>query len=420
MTMRKVFLLLVFLAWSHFAGALDTDSLRKWGATVAVSPGHALVVDEYQRKWQKETSNLSFDVSLQHVALPSDSDAFAADYGYPTISGHLKYSFNHGVTMHKSLDPSWGMAEEVDYDSRMGNSLAAYASFARPIWRSSRLSLDYSLSMGLGYSKHKYNKVHAVDNELIGSRFLIFFGAGAHLTWRLSGEWGLKAGVDYWHLSNGALNRPNKGANIIGPSLGLTYIPYYNKLPAGIGRRFNPPFRKYWFGHFAVGVGGKSLNEEWLLTQFSTPREDPLYRTDDFSIYMAYSMQADMMYRYVRRWASGIGVDVFYGAYASRVRRIDELQGAQVKHSPWSLGIALKHQVYYHHFSIAMSLGYYLYREMGVNADRIEKPYYERIGLQYELPGLRGLSIGAFVKAHLTKADLTELVVSFPVSFSTK
>ena len=416
---RKV-LALVGLLCSSMLAAQETDSLRRWGATVSVSPGHVLVVDEYQRKWQKGTSNFSVDLSVQHISLPSDSDAFAADFGFPTISGGLKYGFNHGVTMHKSPDPAWGLAEEVNYDSHMGNHLSAYASFARPIWRTSRWEFDYSLSMGLGYSRRKYDRWKNVDNELIGSRFLIFFGAGTHLTWRFAESWGLKAGMEYWHLSNGALNRPNKGANFLGPSLGLVYMPYYNKVSEKSARPSRPSFNKYWFMDVAVGVGGKTLNEEWLLTQFGTPPGEENYRTDDFSIYLAYSLQVDLMRRYARRWASGIGVDVFYGPYASRVRRIDERQGVQARHSAWSAGVALKHQVYYHRFALAMSLGYYLYREMGMNASKIEKPYYERIGIQYECPAIGGLTIGAFVKAHLTKADLTELVVALPIRIGSK
>ena len=62
-----------------------------------------------------------------------------------------------------------------------------------------------------------------------------------------------------------------------------------------------------------------------------------------------------------------------------------------------------------------MSLGWYLYRQMGVNAKEIEQPYYERIGIHYTFPALRGLTVGFNIKAHRTKADLTEFVVSYPI-----
>ena len=67
-----------------------------------------------------------------------------------------------------------------------------------------------------------------------------------------------------------------------------------------------------------------------------------------------------------------------------------------------------------------MSLGYYLYREMGESAKIIEKPYYERIGVHYSIPGLNGLTVGLNVKAHLTKADFTELIISYPITLRRK
>jgi len=44
-----------------------------------------------------------------------------------------------------------------------------------------------------------------------------------------------------------------------------------------------------------------------------------------------------------------------------------------------------------------------------------ETPYYERIGLHYTLPWFNGLMVGVNVKAHKTKADLTEVVVGVPI-----
>jgi hypothetical protein len=110
-------------------------------------------------------------------------------------------------------------------------------------------------------------------------------------------------------------------------------------------------------------------------------------------------------------------VDLFYGSYASHVEKMDKAKGRDLGHSPCSVGTAAKHQVYFHNLSLAMSLGYYLFREMGHNAKENEKRYYERIGIHYTFPSLGGLTIGGNVKAHLTKADLTEFVVSYPIKF---
>ena len=413
MKVRGVFtLFLLFVSCVALADGADT--LRHWGASVSVSPGAVIVGDKYQDRWQKGRHNLSVEAAVSRFSLPSDSDAVSADYGYPSISAFVRMAFNHGVTMHKSPDPAWGLAEEVDYDTKMGNTVSFYATFTRPLYRDRRWMLDYALSMGFGYSHHKYDPHRAIDNELIGARWLIHFGMGAHATYRVAPQWGVRAGVEFWHLSNGALDRPNKGANFIGPALAVVYDPCWQSVTTTHSPD-RPTFRPFLYCDLTLGAGAKSLLEEWNITQYETPKGEPLYRTDKFSRFMAYSAQADLMCRYARRWASGLGIDVFYGSYASRVERIDEKRGVSVPHSPWSLGLAVKHQVYYHRLSLAMSVGYYLYREMGFHARIIEKPYYERIGLRYAFPRLGGLAVGASVKAHLTKADFTELSLSMPI-----
>ena len=378
-----------------------------WGVAAIVNPSEAIVMDGYQRKYQQGRSNLSWGIEALYSSVPTDSDDFAADYGFPTIGVGLKYSLNHGVTMHRSADPDWGQAQEVDY---------------RSLYRRRRWEVDYTLNFGVGYCGHNYDRDTNVDNELIGSHWLIFFGAGLHAAYRVAPAWGVKAGLEYWHLSNGALYRPNKGANFFGPSLALVYRPYYDAVSEAetltAARMARRPFRKYWMARLTAGVGAKTLNEDWQLTQFQTPPDHPDYRTGHFRLYAAYSLQADVLYRYARRWASGIGADLFYGTYSRRVADIDPQFGGSGSISPWSVGLAAKHEVYYHHLRLAMSIGVYLFRRMGENAKEVEQPYYERIGLSYHFPRWHGLRIGFSVKAHQTKADLTELVLAYPFLFS--
>ncbi len=398
------------------AHAEQGDTLtRHWGASLNVNPGWAIVMDKYQKKWQKGTRNFSFGGEISYSALRSDSDVFAASYGYPVLSLGMKYSLNHDITMRRTPDPAWGKAQMVDYDSYMGNSFSLYGSFARPLFRNRKWDADYALNIGLGFSPTKYNPTYNVDNEMIGARWLIFFGAALHGSYHFAKDWGLRAGLEYWHLSNGALNRPNKGANILGPTLALVYEPYYKDVSRRDTTHVPKTFKRYVYLNLTAGIGGKSLLEDWQKTQFETASDDPQYRTSTFPHYWAYSFQADLMYRYHRKWASGIGFDVFYGTYASHVRKMDEDAGLNLPHSPWSLGIAFKHQVFYHRLSLAMSAGPYLYRRMGNNANKTEKWFYERIGLQYTIPHLGGLTIGGFVKAHLAKADLTEFIISYPI-----
>ena len=399
------------------AMAGERDSLSHTGLTLYGGPAWQIVMDEYERKWLRDKQAYVVGAELNYSALPSDSDAFAEDYNYPTLSIGAKYSLNNDVTMRRTADPVWGKAQMVDYDSHLGNILTLYGNFSRPLLRKGRWQLDYTLRAGVGYNSHKYNKVDNIDNELIGSNLTIYFGAGLTAYYQFSRDWALTAGLLYGHHSNGALARPNKGENHFGPIVGIRYAPYDRPVRER-PQASRQPFDKYWYANLRFGFGGKTLNEDFQLTQFYTDPDDPDYRTDNFHLYAAYSLQTDLMYRYARRWASGVGLDVFYGTYAQRVADLDEAAGIHEKHSPWSVGIAARHEVYYHNLSLDMALGVYVYRHMGSNAREIEQPYYERIGVFYTFPCLGGLKIGGSVKAHRTKADLTELIVAYPIRLS--
>ncbi len=407
---------------AHGTNNADTIPPYRIGWAFDAALGRVLKIDAYERMWLRETAAQTFGAEIRFTTSPAD--AFARDYGLPTLGVGVRYGRYHGVTMKKEAAPEWGMAEMVDYKSRMGDILTLYGFFERPLWRSRRWEADYRIDIGMGWGDKPYNKLCNVDNEIIGSRLLIYFGAGAHATYFPAPTIGLRVGLEFAHHSNGALNRPNKGANFFGPMAGVVFKENNTKehrhhhlmtegksLTADERPIHNNPFQKRWYTTVAVGIGGKTLLEEWLLTQYATPPSETDYRKEHFHVCYSLSAQADLMYRYARRWSSGVGIDLFYASAARRIRAIDQAAGRDERHSPWSVGLAAKHEAWWHQFALSMSVGVYLYRKMGFTARDEEKPYYERIGLKYVIPRCHGLFLGANVKAHLTKADLTEFVV---------
>lgn len=389
-----------------------------WGGTARFTPSRQMVMDQYSRQWLHGKKVYTIAAELTHTAIPSDSDAISADFGYPTLSIGMSYDFNHGVTMHRYPSPSWGKAQEVDYMSRLGNALTLYGSFSRPLLRTRHWEIAYSLRTGLGFNAHRYNRQDAIDNELIGSNVTIFFGAAGTISYFFRPEWAITAGIEYHHHSNGALDRPNKGENAWGPTLGIVYAPAHSIILAQ-QRQQGPHERRaeekgYWYADLSAGLGAKALLEDWMVTQFNTNPGEPDYRTEHFKLYPAFSLRASLMRRYARRWASGIGADIFYGTYHHHVRDIEQsgiLTKGTSTISPWSVGLSAHHEVFYHRLSLAMSLGLYLYRHMGLQAKEIEKPYYESIGVRYSFLKRNNMYVGVNVNAHLTKADFTELTL---------
>jgi hypothetical protein len=158
--------------------AEELDTLHHWKLEVSAMPGRALVADKWQSEWLKDRNNMAFDAKVSFRKLPQDSDAFAKDYGYPTLSVGVRWQMNHGVTMHKPLSSSWRYIEEADYDTQMGNIITLYGQFNRPVWQNNRWQVGYDLDFGVGYSHRKYNVENGIDNEMIGARWNIFFGMG--------------------------------------------------------------------------------------------------------------------------------------------------------------------------------------------------------------------------------------------------
>ena len=408
-----ILILLSTLSINVTAEVNDSLSIAKIGIEFRYIPAQTLTLDKEPRIWTKTKDTHSWAAQIN---VTPTKNAYAHDYNYPTFSFGLRYHLNHGTTMHR--DDPWGEAQPVNYTSKLGNFLTLYGTFNRPLYRSKHWQWGYYLGTGIAYTSLKYNQKNDIDNEYIGSHLNIYFNAGLYGQVKIAKEWSVKGGLDFAHHSNGAMARPNKGANYFGPFVGLVYEPQQATSPiAKRNTEATQPFQKYWFTEFTLGLGGKTLLEEWLQTQFNTPQGQPDYRKEHFTYYGAYSFHTHLLYRYARRWASGVGVGLFYGEYAHRIARMDKENGhTDEKHSPWSASIEARHEVYYGNVSVRLTLGYYLYRHMGYSANHgLEYPYHEQVGVFYSFPKLKGLTLGFSVNAHATKADFTELQLSMPV-----
>lgn len=408
-----ILILLSTLSINVRAEVNDSLSIAKMGIEFRYIPAQTLTLDKEPRIWTKTKETHSWAAQIN---VTPTKNAYAHDYNYPTFSFGLRYHLNHGTTMHR--DDPWGEAQPVNYTSKLGNFLTLYGTFNRPLYRSKHWQWGYYLGTGIAYTSLKYNQKNDIDNEYIGSHLNIYFNAGLYGQVKIAKEWSVKGGLDFAHHSNGAMARPNKGANYFGPFVGLVYEPQQATSPiAKRNTEATQPFQKYWFTEFTLGLGGKTLLEEWLQTQFNTPQGQPDYRKEHFTYYGAYSFHTHLLYRYARRWASGVGVGLFYGEYAHRIARMDKENGhTDEKHSPWSASIEARHEVYYGNVSVRLTLGYYLYRHMGYSANHgLEYPYHEQVGVFYSFPKLKGLTLGFSVNAHATKADFTELQLSIPV-----
>lgn len=398
-----------------------SPSTPHWGYEAEIQAGQVLILDQYQKAYMKHRSDYSAAFKFNHVSLPSDSDAYAHDYNYPTFSIVGKFSKNNRATMHRDADfPHWDewaleYYELAPYDTHLGNSCALFGSFSYPLHRSRRWELDLSLNLGIAYSATTYDRQTSVDNDMIGSHLLFYAGGAISATYRVAPSWGIKAGLDYWHISNGSTRQPNRSANILGPTLGLIYYPYYETLLRERHTYTPPKFQPYWYLNFKGGVGMKTCFEDWERTQYQITKTHPDWHTEHFTLYSVASLQTDIMYRYARIGAIGGGIDLQYCSNYAHIRDIDNEKEIHCSHNPWTIAFDLKHTLFYGNISFALGAGVYLYRHMGDYSQRKEPFYFNRVGVHYTIPRLHHLTAGIEVKAHLAQADFAELMLSYPL-----
>ena len=239
------------------------------------------------------------------------------------------------------------------------------------------------------------------------------------------------------HYSNGRLALPNEALNALGCGLFARYrleeydyrkYKTYNKVQ-------NPQFDKGMQYMITLGMGFHTCQGEWRAyvenpSMPLTPSEQKA-AASRLKAHPKFSLSFDALYRYSIRYATGIGLDLFYSSNmkeleaADRVLYSPEAIAASPGYAPLSVGIAVVQEVYWRNLAIHVSIGAYPYRHKGVNAssvvtetdkllledDRERGWHYEKAGLRYYFPRLADTYVGFAIKSHSIKAEYLEFSI---------
>lgn len=398
-----LFAYLFFQTFTSYAQTEEKDWTKRWAIEAKGGWGYMIPCDEYAKELIQTHHSSIYTLQMSHRALVTDSCQYDQLFGFPSLSAGLIFADYHRIKLQKTNTP---------YTSGTGYVLGAYASFSRDLFRSNRFSVNYTFENGFGWCSKPYDGFNNEDNELIGSPLSIYFGFGLYARYRITPQWELVLGGELKHFSNGAIDRPNKGANTTGISVGAKY---YLQPTEPIGKvTFKTPFDSYFFVDLSAGWDINSSMGEWLINSYHSSPDSPKYHTKDYKIYSGATVHATAMYRYSRRYASGIGLDYAYYPHTDILKEEDEKLGYHDHtYSKHSVAVVARHEVYYRRLTMYMGLAYYLHRERGGVAGEFEKPYYETLGIKYALTRNGNVYIGYHVKAHLLRAEHMELNLGF-------
>ena len=164
---------------------------------------------------------------------------------------------------------------------------------------------------------------------------------------------------------------------------------------------------------------------EWNAYVESEP--DPVKKAEaatNLKAHPKFSLSFDALYRYSMRYATGLGLDMFYSSNMQELEASDRVfYGDQAVdnspgYNPLSVGIAVVQEVYWRNFAVHVAVGAYPYRHKGVNGaeakaagDRERGWHYEKAGIRYYFPKLGDTFVGFAIKSHSIKAEYLEFSV---------
>ena len=401
-------------AWLPFVVTVlvPAAAVRAQSVAVEADMGRALEVDPYIKVPQRQV--WSTGVAWRWHTWSKDTTGYAKAYNYPVISAGLMVTDYSRVRV---KHPDFLPGREP---SKLGTSWVGFVEFDWPVVRPSRnTSVSFALRNGLGRSTRTWHRENNPENELIGSPWSVYFGAAFYAAWQ-TGRWTLRVGPEFHHLSNGALARPNKGVNSVGLGVSAAYCIDGEREKVPDTKEPLVPFDdKGLFLELDWRTGLKTALGEWLVDKKNQNTGRPM-AYGSYSLYVAYGVSAALMYRYDRRFASGIGLDLIHEPYLGRIEVQNPERPRSVQKQSW--GISARHTFYYKRMQLRVAAGPYLSRPFGHWADTDEEfGFYERIGLSYNLPWLgRALSVGYDIHAHKTKAYLTEFSLSYRLPLKRK
>lgn len=402
-------LVLSLAALPTLAGVLpDTlsDGRQKSQLSVAVATGWGYLAPKGDHnKAVMKTHDVGYlDFRLQWKS--NKNDAYERAYNHPTVeAGLLLGDFTH---VHLQ-------GPETPYAGKVGREFALYGGIRYDFWQRGDWSAGVNLQNGIAYFTERFDENTNADNWLVGAPLSVYISAGAYLQYRFAPQWRASLGIDFKHVSNGTMSRPNLGANTFGPMLmvakdierknaSATQTDGQPAAGEGPADHFSPTL----YLELSAGMAGSTLRD-----QFST------YHSNHHPLYGSFLAMAAPMYRYHQTMASGLEVNYGYCTYADHIRYYDELNGyGGYDYSRHILGAGFRHEFFYRHVSLHMGVGMYLYRHMGHTADTADGGSYQTVGVRYSIPATDDrLFIGYNVKAHnFSKADCMQFSIGYRLS----
>ncbi|HET9570158.1 MAG TPA: acyloxyacyl hydrolase [Bacteroidales bacterium] len=142
-------------------------------------------------------------------------------------------------------------------DTYLSRPLGMYGVFMGPILEWNRFCLNYCIWAGIIGNWNHYDPAKNNFNTTLAGDFTSHVDVGLQLNYKVSAHFEAGIGGAFTHFSNGAMQIPNFGINMLAPRVSVTYLPVHSEQKKI--KRTLPKYVKSTFLDLAVYGGEKEL-----------------------------------------------------------------------------------------------------------------------------------------------------------------
>jgi len=264
-----------------------------------------------------------------------------------------------------------------------GHTTALYGFVSSPYHNEKQVSFGYKFGGGMAYVEKPFDIDQNIYNIVIGSHLNVYIHLAFDLKLKLfNDKVFINTGLGFTHQSNGKIQTPNLGFNIL--DLHFTAAYFLGKQSKKIYKAF-PQRKKHTFVGVITG-GAKEYNEPNL------------------GKFFAGSIILDYEYSVMKKSSWGAGLDFFYDGIIHDKYKTE--QNSRALMHAGRFGAHLGYVFNYNKVGFIVQLGSYI------------NPYYNDISILYSRIGIRAkvskhLIANITMKTHYAKADIVEFGLAY-------
>jgi hypothetical protein len=265
----------------------------------------------------------------------------------------------------------------------IGYPMALFGFMELPFIRKTDSYWSTSWGTGLAFHINEYDSISNPENIAIGTDLNVYIDFSILYKKMISNRLDLGCGIKFQHFSNGAIQYPNLGLNMISGQITIGLIP--GKALTDF-KTHSPEIIKSKSEYYIFeGIGWNGNPENNDIKYFNN------------TISLGYN------YRINQKRMVGIGTDIFYNEKNETL-----LQSGDTAefHDFVSYAGFLSTDLIANRFRMVVQLGFYFYKPVDYG-----QPFYERVALRYYLVPWAFTNVS--IKAHAAKAQLIEWGIGF-------